>query len=90
MHAETKHYFIQIAQGQSDATKVPVVHSFIAYRCFAFSDDHRNLGSGVLKQTAAGSFYSSQETMDEGFRFSDVVVVRGELVFLSGLVGIDV
>ena len=90
MHAETKHYFIQIAQGQSDATKIPVVHSFIAYRCFAFSDDHRNLGSGVLKQTAAGSFYSSQETMDEGFRFSDVVVVRGELVFLSGLVGIDV
>ena len=57
---------------------------------FAFSDDHGNLGSGVLKQTATGSFYSSQETMDEGFPFSDVVVVSGELVFLSGLVGTDV
>ena len=90
MHAETKHYFIQIVQGQSDATKISVVHSFIAYRCFAFSDDHGNLGSGVLKQTAAGSFYSSQETMDEGSPFSDVVVVSGELVFLSGLVGTDV
>lgn len=56
---------------------------------FAFSDDHGNLGSGVLKQTAAGSFYSSQETMDQGFPFSDVVVVSGELVFLSGLVGTD-
>ena len=57
---------------------------------FAFSDDHGNLGSGVLKQTTAGSFYSSQETMDEGFPFSDVVVVSGELVFLSGLVRTDV
>ena len=28
--------------------------------------------------------------MDEGFRFSDVVVVSDELVFLSGLVGTDV
>ena len=57
---------------------------------FAFSDDHGNLGSGVLKQTGAGSFYSSQETMDEGSPFSDVVVVSGELVFLSGLIGTDV
>ena len=29
---------------------------------FAFSDDHESLGSGVLKQTAAGSFYSFKET----------------------------
>ena len=48
---------------------------------FAFSNDHGNLGSGVLKRTTAGSFYSSQETMDQGFPFSDVVVVSGELVF---------
>ena len=56
---------------------------------FAFSNDHGNLGSGDLKKTAAGSFYSSQETMDQGFPFSDVVVVSGDLVFLSGLVGTD-
>ncbi|MBL6709229.1 MAG: RidA family protein [Pseudomonadales bacterium] len=55
----------------------------------AFADDHGSRDSGVLKKTAAGRFYSSQETIDQGFPFSDVVVVSGELVFLSGLVGTD-
>ena len=55
----------------------------------AFADEDGNLGNGVLKETVAGSFYSSQETIDQGFPFSDVVVVSGELVFLSGLVGTD-
>ena len=56
---------------------------------FAFADEEGSLGNGVLKKTVAGRFYSSQETIDHGFPFSDVVVVSGELVFLSGLVGTD-
>ena len=55
----------------------------------AFADQHGSLGNGDLKKTVAGSFYRSQETIDHGFPFSDVVVVSGELVFLSGLVGTD-
>ena len=55
----------------------------------AFADEDRSLGNGVLKKTVAGSFYRSQETIDQGFPFSDVVVVSGELVLLSGLVGTD-
>ena len=50
---------------------------------------HANPANGELKetQTKAGNFYSSQQTLDQGFPFSDAVHTAGGLVFLSGLVG---
>ena len=57
----------------------------------AFADHHATSSSGKLKATTtvAGSFYSSQQTLDRGFPFSDAVRTTGNLVFLSGLVGTD-
>ena len=52
-----------------------------------FADDHGSPDSGVSQETKAGSFYSSQQTLDRGFPFSDAVSTAGGLVFLSGLVG---
>jgi enamine deaminase RidA (YjgF/YER057c/UK114 family) len=39
--------------------------------------------------TAAGSFYSSELSLQQDFPFSDVVTTTGGLVFISGLVGTD-
>lgn len=54
-----------------------------------FADDHGSPNSGVSQETKAGSFYSSQQTLDRGLPFSDAVSTAGDLVFLSGLVGTD-
>ena len=43
----------------------------------------------VKTQTAAGQFYSSQLSLDQGFPFSDIVETNGGLIFISGLVGTD-
>ena len=43
----------------------------------------------VKAQTAAGQFYSSQLSLDQGFPFSDIVETNGGLIFISGLVGTD-
>ena len=40
-------------------------------------------------ETAAGQFYSSQLSLDQGFPFSDIVETNGGLIFISGLVGTD-
>ena len=55
----------------------------------AFAGHPEDTSSSELKETKteAGSFYSSQQTLDQGFPFSDVVHTAGGLVFLSGLVG---
>ena len=57
----------------------------------AFAYPQATSSSGELKATTtvAGSFYSSQQTLDRGFPFSDAVRTTGNLVFLSGLVGTD-
>lgn len=49
----------------------------------AFTDHHATSSSGKLKATTtvAGSFYSSQQTLDRGFPFSDAVRTTGNLVF---------
>ena len=43
----------------------------------------------VKTQTAAGQFYNSQLSLDQGFPFSDIVETNGGLIFISGLVGTD-
>ena len=43
----------------------------------------------VKTETAAGPFYSSQLSLDQGFPFSDIVETNGGLIFISGLVGTD-
>jgi enamine deaminase RidA (YjgF/YER057c/UK114 family) len=57
----------------------------------AFAYPYATSSSGELKATTtvAGSFYSSQQTLDRGFPFSDAVRATGNLVFLSGLVVTD-
>ena len=61
----------------------------LSFSTSVLADHHANPLSGDLKETKtnAGSFYSSQQTLDQGFPFSDVVHTAGGLVFLSGLVG---
>ena len=39
--------------------------------------------------THAGSFYSSALSLEQEFRFSDMVTTPGGLVFISGLLGAD-
>ena len=51
------------------------------------ADDHGSPNGDVSQETKAGSFYSSQLTLERGFPFSDAVSTAGGLVFLSGLVG---
>ena len=49
----------------------------------AFAYHYATSSSGELKATTtvAGSFYSSQQTLDRGFPFSDAVRTTGNLVF---------
>ena len=43
----------------------------------------------IRSHPTAGSFYSSELSLQQNFPFSDVVTTTGGLVFISGLVGTD-
>jgi enamine deaminase RidA (YjgF/YER057c/UK114 family) len=61
--------------------------------CAAFWEAAAQESTGNLNMaqtdTAAGSFYSSELSLQQDFPFSDVVTTTGGLVFISGLVGTD-
>jgi|TARA_Y100000385_G_scaffold291027_1_gene366774 enamine deaminase RidA (YjgF/YER057c/UK114 family) len=68
-----------------------ILWGFVLCAAFLKAAAQESTGNLNMAQTdtAAGSFYSSELSLQQNFPFSDVVTTTGGLVFISGLVGTD-